>query len=178
MADSLFRANPQLPRIAQQFQQRANRAVERVWIALQKWANEWSRRAARVTPVETGMLRQSFFVVPIRNGAHMTVILANHMQYGKWLEFGTRYIAHGHVLAWKMGDPPVMQWPAKFADLQQPSLRAKQSTHDRWSARITKAMTPGAGEQMPMVRPTGHELVPQIIADVTRIIREEMGKAA
>ena len=190
MAESLFRANPNLPSLARRYQTRAQRAIERIWVALQRWAIKWAERASGVTPVGVqrggpnnkhglpGRLKHSYFVVPVRNGDHFTIILANHMQYGRWLEFGTRYIAHGHVLAWKQGDPPVMNWPAKAANLQQPSARASEKTHARWSARLERAMTPGQGEQMPMVRPTGYELVPQIIEDVKRIVREEFGKAA
>lgn len=177
MADSLFHANPQLPSIARRFESRAARAVDKVWTALQRWANEWSRRAARVTPVETGTLRRSYFVIPVRNGNQMTVILANHMAYGRWLEFGTRRIAYGHVLAWKPGDPPVMMWPAKAANLQYPKRPTERSLA-RWNARAEKATTRGTGEQMPMVRATGHELIPQIVADVTAIIQREMGRAA
>lgn len=177
MADSLFKANPQLPQLVRRFQARADRAIDRIWVALQKWAQQWARDAARVTPVETGQLRRSYFVVPVRNGSQFTISLCNHMTYGKWLEFGTIHIAHGHVLAWKYGDPPVMNWPAKAANLQAPSARASQKTHDRWAARMTKAMTVGSGEQMPMARPVGYDLVPRIVSDVQRIIREEFSRA-
>ena len=176
MAESLFKVNTQLIRRLR-VQARIENAINRIWAALQKWANEWARRAARVTPVETGQLRRNYFVVPIRNGTHFTIILANHMQYGKWLEFGTRNIAHGDVLAWKQGDPPVMQWPAKAANLQCPK-RSTEKSLARWHARMEGAMTVGQGEQMPMVRPTGYELVPLIIADVRGIVKKELGKSA
>lgn len=177
MATSLFRVNPQLPSVARRFEQRANRAIERIWRRLLAYGQQWSRNAARVTPVEAGLLRQNYFVVPIRNGTQMTIVLANHMQYGSFLEFGTRYIAHGRVLDWQIGQPVIRDWPAKMANLRPPGPRARASTHARHQALLARAMAPG-GEQMPMVRPTGHELIPQIIADVQRIVREEFGRAA
>lgn len=167
MAESLFRINPKLPQITAKIQQRVDRAVERIWVALQRWSQEWSRRAARVTPVETGALRRNYFVIPMRQGTKLTVILANHLEYGKWLEFGTKFIAGGSVEQWRRGQPPIMMWPAKQRDLQGASAAIRQ-----------KAMGIGAGEQMPMVRATGYELLPQIIAEVQKIVREELGRAA
>ena len=177
MAEPLFQFNSQ---IASQFrrlaQSRLDRAVDRAWIAIQRWSQEWLRRAARVTPREDGTLAGQWFVVPIRNGNILTIVLANHMAYGRWLEFGTRHIASGHVLAWKYGDPPVMNWPAKAGTLQKPSSRASSATHEKWSKRMAGAMTPGQGEQMPMARATGYGLLSQIIADVQKIIADELGR--
>lgn len=185
MAESLFKANPNMPSLGQRYQRRAARAIERIWVKLQRWAQKWAREASRVTPVglnteghPAGSLRRGYFVIPVRNGYQLTIILANHMDYGRWLEFGTVHIAYGHVLAWKQGDPPIMNWPAKAANLQAPSARASEKTHARWATRMDRAMTVGTGEQMPMVRPTGQALVPQIIADVQVIVREEFGKEA
>lgn len=145
--------------------------------------------------------------MPVRNGNQLTVILANHMQYGKWLEFGTHDhwvtitmprsfktsrgnwitlragtlrvsgIASGQVADWNIGDTPIMRWPAKDADLQEPAKTGTKK-HERWKTVSAQARTVGQGEQMPMVRPTGHDLVPQIIADVQRIVREEFQRAA
>lgn len=188
MAESLFRMNPQLPALGRKIQHRANRAIDRIWIRLQKYGQQWARQAIKVTPVGvkdkgpkgaglSGRLRQNWFIIPIRNGNVLSIVLANHMEYGKWLEFGTAHIAHGHVLSWKQGDPPIMHWPAKDKNLQY-SIHDSPKKHARMSAIAEKAGTPGLGEQMPMARPTGYELVPQIIADVERIIREELGRAA
>ena len=177
MADSLFKANPNLPQIGHRFQARADKAIERIWTRIQKYGQQWARDAARVTPVETGLLRQNYFVVPVRNGHTMTILLANHLKYGRFLEFGTKFIAGGAVLSWTQGQPVIRSWPAKMANLQPPSSRAKPTTHARFQARLARAMGP-EGEQMPFIRPTGQELVPRIIADVQRIVREEFSRAA
>lgn len=172
MAESLFKASPQLGHLVQA---RMQRALQRIFERLWKWAEQWSHDAARVTPVETGQLRRSYFVTTLRTGNTFTIILANHLEYGKWLEFGTRYIAHGHVEAWQYGQPPIMSWPAKDANLQYPKKPTDKSLA-RWNSINEKAMTVGTGEQMPMVRPTGYALMAKIIEDVQRIVREEMAR--
>jgi hypothetical protein len=186
MAESLFKANPNLPSLAKRYETRAQRAIDRIWVALQRWAQQWARAASAVTPVShkrskndpviPGTLKRSYFVVPIRNGMHLTVILANHQTYGKWLAFGTRFIAHGHVLAWTYGQPVIRNWPAKAATLPYPK-RPTEKSLARWNERMGRAMSPG-GEELPIVRPVGLSLMPDIIREVQAIIAQEFGRAA
>lgn len=150
--------------------QPALRDVERV---LKLWVEEYKRRVMRVTPVDKGMARQSWFTEFERTARYMAATLANRVKsdngfnYPMALEYGTDRIAKGRVKAWTPGQPPIMDWPAKHEDIPDlTSIGPGSKKYDRHVDIITKAFTSGQGEQMPMLRPIGYEIAPKVVEDV------------
>lgn len=143
---------------------------------LKTWGQEWKRKVQRVSPVESGRMRQSWFTEFERTNQSMSITLANSITgkdggpgYPVYIEFGTDRIAHGRVKAWQPGEPPIMSWPAKNADL--PAMpRFGTAAYERYENTLSKAFTAGAGEQMPMLRPTGYEIAPKVIEDVQQAV--------
>ena len=171
--NSILQGNTQqLERVAQQMQTGAQNALNAIWKVLLAWGAEYQRRVQRVTPVDKGLARQSWFLITERTGDTMTVTLANRikgqngfMPYPFYLEFGTDRIAKGKVKAWQPGDTPVMSWPAKSEDLpEMPRFGTK--AYERYENILTNAFASGTGEQMPMLRPIGYEIAPKVVEDV------------
>lgn len=182
MADqnqNILQGNTQaLEAIAQQMNAGIAEALNAIWKVLLAWGAEYQRQVQRVTPAEKGIARQSWFLITERTGDHMTVTLANRIKgengnrpYPFYLEFGTDRIAGGRVKAWKEGDPPIMDWPAKHADIPDMTLAKPGSKkYERHVDIITKAFTSGQGEQMPMLRPIGWEIAPKVVEDVQQAV--------
>jgi hypothetical protein len=152
-------------------------AIEEAWKALSAWGEEYRRRVQRVTPVETGHARQSWQL--IRDKENLTVTIGSSVKsedgkpYLVYLEYGTDRIAGGKVKDWKPGEPPIMSWPAKNDEL--PSLRdigPGDKRYERHTKVLIGAFTEGTGEQMPMLRPIGYEIAPEVAADVSLAMRE------
>lgn len=148
----------------------ALRDVERV---LRIWIEEYKRRVMRVTPVDKGLMRQSWFTTFERTSRSMEATLANAVKsqdgqpYPLFIEYGTDRIAKGKVKDWKQGDAPIMDWPAKHEDLPNlTSIGPGSKKYDRHVDIITNAFTAGTGEQMPMLRPIGYEIAPKVVEDV------------
>ena len=150
-------------------------------------AMEYKRRIERVVPVDTGMLRRSWHMVSATTPKGFwvevgTSIKSQHgVEYPVLLELGTKRIAGGRVLAWKIGAPAIMEWPAKMKRLAAGKSKAasakkgggKKFAKDSASMdeRMKKAMAPGLGEQMPFVRPVGHDIAPRIVAAMWRAVK-------
>lgn len=177
-------------------------AVEEAWKTLSAWGEEYKRRVQRVTPVGPttkdsigGTASQSWQLV--RDKENLTVTIGSSVKsedgkpYIKYLEYGTDRIAGGRVKKWKPGDAPIMEWPAKLQNI--PNLRlfggtgsnrdeqgrflagGRSTGTQRFERHVNlaiKAFTAGQGEQMPMLRPIGYEIAPQIAEDVSQAMRE------
>lgn len=148
----------------------AQRAINEAWKVLMVWGEEYRRRVQRVTPVATGRMSQSWVLIPDR--ANLSITIGNTIKgkdgkppYPVYLEFGTERIAGGRVKRWQDGQPPIMSWPAKSAELPvMPRFGTK--AYERYENTLTMAFTAGQGEQMPMLRPIGHEIAPKVAEDV------------
>lgn len=121
------------------------RTVDKCWQVLRRAGQEYRRRVQRVIPREHGTAAQSMQVQEDRSGGTMAVAVGTSLKsddgrpYPLYLEMGTARIAGGRVAAWKEGDAPVMDWPAKLAD--QPNFRI---TKDRRSRAYTMPSIGGA----------------------------------
>ena len=167
----------ELTRFAEQLRTSAPRIINEAWKALSAWGAEYQRRVQRVTPVDEGHARRGWQL--IRDKENLSVTVGNSVKsedgkpYLVYLEYGTDRIAGGRVKAWTPGQPPIMDWPAKDGEL--PSLMDLSpggQKYERHVDVISKAFTPGTGEQMPMLRPIGHEIAPLIVADIAQAVRE------
>lgn len=179
MPQSIFNADTaQLERLIRALPDGATQALDAAWKVLQVWGEKYKTMVERVTPVDTGRARQSWFVVAERSSGKMTITLANaikgqngHMPYVYYLEFGTDRIAGGRVKDWQTGDAPIVSWPAKSADL--PVMpRFGTRAYERYEDVLTHAFTAGEGEQMPMLRPIGHQIAPLVAEDVAQALLE------
>lgn len=151
---------------------------------LKVWVEEYKRRVQRVTPVDKGLARQSWFTTFERTRTAMIATLANRIKskdgapYPVYLEFGTDRIAGGRVKAWQAGEPPILDWPAKTGDLPDiTSAMPGSKKYERHADIITNAFTAGSGEQMPMLRPIGYEIAPQVAEDVGNAIAHSFQQA-
>lgn len=120
---------------------------------LNKAAFLWQREIRRHTPVETGLLRQSWDVL-LANAGQLPMLVAavgSNLWYAVDLEFGNSYIAGGAVETWQVGDAPILNWPAKDRD----------GTDERDAQGKFKATN--KAEFMPMMRGSWPIVVPTII---------------
>ena len=85
---------------------------------LNKAAMRWQREIRRHSPVDVGLLRQSWDVALANagQGSRLEAAVGTNVDYAVYIEFGTVEIAKGAVLAWQVGDPPILDWPAKRKD--------------------------------------------------------------
>lgn len=168
----VFQSNPQAGAM---FAAMLMRGVETVLKDVEKvlkgWGEEYKRRVTRVTPRDTGAASQRWAMEFERDAKSMSVTVSNPQQYLVHLEYGTDRIAKGKVKEWKEGDPPIMSWPAKSADLpEMPKFGTKK--YERYETILTNAFTAGRGEQMPMLRPIGHDIAPKVLEDVGQAVVE------
>jgi HK97 gp10 family phage protein len=91
--------------------------------AMHQIGQAWAAEAKRRCPVENGTLRNSisYNVIDGTLGVWLDVGVPNEMHYAIYVEFGTRFIAKGAVLA--LGPDPgitdaqaIKDWPAKAAN--------------------------------------------------------------
>lgn len=126
--------------------------------ALKIIGKRWQAEAIKRVPVDTGNLKQRILTETYKDGSgDYTTAVGTNVPYGKWLEFGTKFIAGGRVEA--LGDSinitddqAVKIWPAKnvgFVDnltgkANARAVAAAWKNHDAGNPQ----------EQMPWLRPS------------------------
>lgn len=157
-------------------------ALDACWKELRRWGQEFRRRVVRVTPVgpkDGGTARQGWSVTNERTAREMSVTVGTNVPYVVFLEYGTSRIAKGKVMAWREGDRPVMSWPAKSAGLPDFGRTTDKGAAGRFGTKryersvklLDRAFTAGQGEQMPMLRPIGYEIGPQVLESMREAMR-------
>jgi len=129
--------------------------------AHQQIAQRWRSEAVRRVPVDTSRLKQAILANAYEDGNQIVcevgtnVTSSSGAPYPVYVEFGTRYIARGRVLALGFGPEvtdaqAIKYWPAKNEGIV--SNTGKVNT--RVAAAISRRMRLGqATEQMPWLRP-------------------------
>lgn len=106
----------------------------------------WKSGAVKRVPVDEGTLKQRILsnTYHDRTADEIVTEVGTNVPYGKWLEFGTRRIAGGRVLA--LGDSEditdaqaIRDWPAKSEE----SIEGEE----------IRGQTHSSDEQMPWLRP-------------------------
>lgn len=93
--------------------------LDQIIKALKVIGTRWQSEAKKRVPVDYGTLRQRILTETYKEtGGDWTTAVGTNVPYGKWLEFGTKHIAGGHVLALGQGidvtDAQAIKiWPAK-----------------------------------------------------------------
>lgn len=174
---SIFQADEQsMSQFAAALQAGARAALLEAWKTLQAWGQEYKRRVEQVTPVDRGAARQSWLLVAERSADSMTVTLANsargakgQVPYAFYREFGTDRIAGDRVGAWQPGDAAVTEWPAKTGEPpERPHFG--EGSRERHVDVISHAFAATSAAQMPMLRPIGYELAPEIVASLQQAL--------
>lgn len=125
-------------------------------------ADRWRSEAARRVPVDTSRLKQQILGNAYEDGLEIiaevgtNVTAAKGAPYPVYLEFGTRYIARGRVLALGFGPyvtdaDAIKFWPAKNAGIvDNETGKANMPVVRAIERRLQRH---GADEQMPWLRP-------------------------
>ena len=112
--------------------------------ALKIIGQRWKAEAVKRVPVDTGNLKNRILTDTYKEaGGDWTTAVGTNVPYGKWLEFGTEYIAGGRVMALGNGieindSQAIKDWPAKSGQALAPGLKRGGG---------------GSSEQMPWLRP-------------------------
>ncbi len=166
MLQSVFQSDAaSTSRFAATLQSGIQTALDEAWKTLQAWGGEYKHRVERVTPVDRGAARQNWFITARRSADSMSVTLANSARdvrgsqpYPLYQEFGTDRIAAGRVKAWpsKTAEPPVTPHFGPRSAEQHVDV-------------ISHAFA-ASDEQMPLLRPIGYELAPQIVESLQQAL--------
>ena len=124
--------------------------------ALTEIAIRWQLEAKKRAPVETGLMRNTIMYEvewdELRGVG--SVAVGSNQKYAAFVEFGTKWIAGGRVLAlgqgWLTDAEAVKIWPAKNNNLVDPKTG---SVSKRAAKAIESMASGGPQEQMPWLRP-------------------------
>lgn len=118
--------------------------------------HRWRAEAVKRVPVDTGTLKQRIVENTYWEGGNSIITeCGSNVPYAPFVEFGTRHIAGGRILA--LGDSPditdaeaIKDWPAKAAG----GVVNNQSGNAAVNAALQRRAARGsASEQMPWLRP-------------------------
>lgn len=71
---------------------------------LQELGNMLLRSTKRRTPVDTGLLRRTWFITAVRQrGDVFEIEIYNNTEYAPWVENGHRVVVHGETVGWCEG---------------------------------------------------------------------------
>jgi hypothetical protein len=132
----------------------------------------WQGEAIKRVPVDFGTLKERILTETYQEGNSFTTACGTNLPYGKYVEFGTRTIAGGRVLA--LGDGPditdaqaIKLWPAK--NFGSGAINPKTGSRERGgfinettgkanmravSADLRRHERGAPSEQMPWLRPS------------------------
>ena len=128
----------------------------------------WRSEAQKRVPVDTGFLRQKILSNVYSASPHVytTECGTNVEGYPVYLEFGTRFIAHGQVL--KIGSridvtdiDAVHTWKAKREDAIEATSHSIDDKRQLYNAANNAVA--GPQEQMPWLRPSFNEIKSWVI---------------
>lgn len=119
--------------------------IPRLQTALAVIGQRWKAEAVKRVPTDTGNLRNRILTEVFNDLGNWTVACGTNVPYGKYLEFGTKFIAGGKVLA--IGDNPIVtddeavkSWPALVKDggsrEQMPWLRTSMQAIIQWAVQV------------------------------------------
>lgn len=155
--------------------------VSRLQAALREIGNRWKSEAAKRVPVDTGNLKQRILTEVFQEFGNWTVACGTNVPYGKYLEFGTKFIAGGRVLA--LGSDPnigdgqaITNWPAKNADFVNPITGIANAVAVAQSLKAHNRGSPQ--EEMPWLRSSLQAIVPWAVSMLIQAARPPDSKAA
>jgi hypothetical protein len=168
----IFTANPAgFARLAADLNGAGRRASDAAWQTLRRWGQEYLRRVRQATPVAPGggALRAAWQVAEEREGGQMAVELGTSLRgkrgqpYPLYLEFGTARIAGGRIEDWQPGEPPVSVGGDRRAAEHPASLAPRKNS--------------SAPAQLPILRPIGAAIAPQVAAETRTAVVNELSSS-
>ena len=107
-------------------------AAKAINMMLAKWEAEIKKHmpvgvgGTEKNPRLPGLLKNSVQISPAAADGDGPVVgaVGTNVEYGKFIEMGTKYIAGGAVQQWKFGEPLILMWPAKMANRKKVRLRS------------------------------------------------------
>lgn len=130
-------------------------AVRNLERAHKQIGQRWRSEAVKRVPVDTSTLKQRIFTNTYRENNTFITETGSNLKYAVYVEFGTRRIAGGRVLA--LGFDPgitdaeaITMWPAKAAGLNNADGSANPAVQAAIAARKARG---SRDEQMPWLRP-------------------------
>lgn len=139
----------------------------------------WRAEAVKRVPVEFGTLKERILSNAYEDGQYIfvTEVGTNVVEYPVYLEFGTRFIAKGQVLA--IGDSTditdqqaVHTWPAKEYEAIAKTSHSINSAGELRNdpSRFVSQIVAGPQEQMPWLRPAFNSIRIWVIAQLNTTI--------
>lgn len=130
-------------------------AVRKLEKAHRQIGQRWRSEAVKRVPVDEGTLKQRIVTNTYRQGDTFITETGANLKYAVYVEFGTRRIAGGRVLA--LGFDPdisdhdaITMWPAKAAGLNNADGSPNSAVQ---AARAARQSRGSREEQMPWLRP-------------------------
>ena len=130
----------------------AENGPKEIAIALQQGAFLWHGEIVKHTPVAEGLLRASWAIATANTGGDIvSASVGTNVPYAVFIEFGTRWIAQGAVLAWGSDQGPILDWEAKrsgqkkFDNLHGAAKKAHED-------KVARDQAAGREEFMPPMR--------------------------
>jgi hypothetical protein len=121
--------------------------VDGVTDVLTNAGEAWVAGAARRVPVDKGRLKSSIVAAPVQYiRGSLVLVVGTDVTYSLYVEFGTKFIAGGDVLA--LG--------------QSPEITDAMAVRD-WPALRERS---GSGQQMPWFRPAFQDIRPTVESDL------------
>lgn len=125
--------------------------------------NRWHAECVKRVPVHDSTLKQRILTEVFKEAETWFGAVGTNLVYGKFLEFGTKYIAGGRVLALGDGteitdEMAIKDWPAKSADSVGHMVTADGRLRNAEGKFTAKGGN--SNEQMPWLRPAMNAIKP------------------
>ncbi len=137
----------------------------------------WQAEAVKRVPVDSGNLKQRILYEVIREAGEWLVAVGTNVPYGKYLEFGTKFIAGGRVKALGMDvgitdSQAIKDWPAKTGGLITSQIGLARM-------RASKGFLNGnPSEQMPWLRTSMNVILGWAVEQLTQAAQPPNSKVA
>lgn len=139
----------------------------------------WQAEAVKRVPVDTSTLKQRLLknVYQDSEFIYVTEVGTNVPEYPIYVEFGTRFIARGAVLALGLSTTitdaqAIHTWPAKQADEIGKTSFSRDVHGNLWNnpSQFTHAIVGGPQEQMPWLRPSFNHIKSWVIDQLNGVL--------
>lgn len=160
-----------LNKLAKNLEKWSEQAQKKIETAHKRIGKRWQAEAVKRVPVDTGTLKQRILTNTYREGNKFITECGSNVPYAPFVEFGTRHIAGGRVLAAGAGPDvtdaqAITVWPAKNRDIvDEHSGIANQRVVKAIEARLSRS---GSQEQMPWLRPAFNSIRDWVIQELTK----------
>lgn len=160
----------ELRKFSKDLEKWSEESVKKLEKAHKRIGKRWQAEAVKRVPVDSGTLKQRIIENTYREGQKIITECGSNVPYAVYVEFGTRHIAGGRVLALGPGTgitdaDAIKDWPAKEAG-GVVGGRSGNAAVD--AALLARAKRGQANEQMPWLRPAFNSIKDWAISELTK----------